>query len=117
MFLFNVLIIMLTLSVAMYFKREIFVLVFMSVVWLLFGIVNFVILHFRVTPFSAVDFTLISSAISVSGHYLTAFNVVMIFFAIALSGGFPGCTVPARRPAFRRTRQRRHICFLRSWCL
>lgn len=73
LFLFNVLIIMLTLSVAMYFKREIFVLVFMSVVWLLFGIVNFVILHFRVTPFSAVDFTLISSAISVSGHYLTAF--------------------------------------------
>ena len=66
LFLFNVLIIMLTLSVAMYFKREIFVLVFMSVVWLLFGIVNFVILHFRVTPFSAVDFTLISSAISVS---------------------------------------------------
>ena len=84
LFLFNVLIIMLTLSVAMYFKREIFVLVFMSVVWLLFGIVNFVILHFRVTPFSAVDFTLISSAISVSGHYLTAFNVVMIFFASAL---------------------------------
>ena len=56
----------------------------MSVVWLLFGVINFVILHFRVTPFSAVDFTLISSAISVSGHYLTAFNVMMIFFAIAI---------------------------------
>lgn len=75
---------MLTLSVAMYFKREIFVLTLMSVVWLLFGVINFVILHFRVTPFSAVDFTLISSAISVSGHYLTAFNVMMIFFAIAI---------------------------------
>lgn len=84
LFMFNVLIIMLTLSVAMYFKREIFVLTLMSVVWLLFGVINFVILHFRVTPFSAVDFTLISSAISVSGHYLTAFNVVMIFFAIAI---------------------------------
>lgn len=84
LFIFNVLIIMLTLSVAMYFKREIFVLTLMSVVWLLFGVINFVILHFRVTPFSAVDFTLFSSAISVSGHYLTAFNVVMIFFAIAI---------------------------------
>ena len=84
LFMFNVLIIMLTLSVAMYFKREIFVLTLMSVVWLLFGVINFVILHFRVTPFSAVDFTLISSAISVSGHYLTAFNVMMIFFAIAI---------------------------------
>ena len=84
LFMFNVLIIMLTLSVAMYFKREIFVLTLMSVVWLVFGVINFVILHFRVTPFSAVDFTLISSAISVSGHYLTAFNVMMIFFAIAI---------------------------------
>lgn len=84
LFVFNVLIIMLTLSLSMYFKREIFVLTLLSVVWLLFGVVNFVILHFRVTPFSAVDFTLISSAISVSGHYLTAFNVVMIFFAIAI---------------------------------
>ena len=84
LFMFNVLIIMLTLSVAMYFKREIFVLTLMSVVWLLFGVINFVILHFRVTPFSAVDFTLISSAISVSGHYLTAFNVMVIFFAIAI---------------------------------
>ncbi len=84
LFVFNVLIIMLTLSLSMYFKREIFVLTLLSVVWLLFGVVNFVILHFRVTPFSAVDFTLISSAISVSGHYLTAFNVVMIFFAIVI---------------------------------
>lgn len=84
LFVFNVLIIMLTLSLSMYFKREIFVLTLLSVVWLLFGVVNFVILHFRVTPFSAVDFTLISSAISVSGHYLTAFNVMMIFFAIAI---------------------------------
>lgn len=84
LFIFNVLIIMLTLSVAMYFRREIFVVALISIVWLLFGTVNYVILHFRVTPFSAVDFTLISSAISVSGHYLTAFNVVMIFFAIAI---------------------------------
>ncbi len=51
LFLFNVLIIMLTLSVAMFFQREVFVLSLISLVWLLFGIVNFVILHFRVTPF------------------------------------------------------------------
>ena len=84
LFLFNVLIIMLTLSVAMFFKREIFVLSLISMVWLVFGIVNFVILHFRVTPFSAVDFTLISSAISVSGHYLTVLNVAMVFMAAAI---------------------------------
>lgn len=81
LFLFNVLIIMLTLSVAMFFKREIFVLSLVSMIWLLFGIANFAILHFRVTPFSAVDFTLIGSAISVSGHYLSVLNIAMIIVA------------------------------------
>lgn len=56
LFSFNALIIMLTLSVALFFKREIFVFITVAVVWLCFGVANFVILHFRVTPFSAVDF-------------------------------------------------------------
>ncbi|MCH5268001.1 MAG: LTA synthase family protein [Lachnospiraceae bacterium] len=81
LFLFNTLIIMLTLSIAMFFKREIFALVTIATVWVLFGVVNFVILHFRVTPFSAVDFTLIKSAISVSGHYLNLFTIAMVIFA------------------------------------
>mgnify|MGYP004465107077 CR=1 FL=1 len=84
LFLFNVLIIILTLSIALFFKREIFVLSLISIIWLLFSVVNFVILHFRVTPFSAVDFTLISSAISVSGHYLTALNIAMILLAVVI---------------------------------
>lgn len=82
LFTFNTLIIMLTLSIAMFFKREVFALTTISVVWVIFGIVNFVILHFRVTPFSAVDFTLIKSAISVSSHYLNLFTIAMIIVAI-----------------------------------
>lgn len=82
LFAFNTLIIMLTLSIAMFFKREVFALTTISVVWVIFGIVNFVILHFRVTPFSAVDFTLIKSAISVSSHYLNLFTIAMIIVAI-----------------------------------
>ena len=81
-FAFYKLIIMLTLSIAMFFKREVFALTTISVVWVIFGIVNFVILHFRVTPFSAVDFTLIKSAISVSSHYLNLFTIAMIIVAI-----------------------------------
>ena len=81
LFIFNTLIIMLTVSIALFFKREIFVFTTISVVWLIFGIVNFVILQFRVTPFSAVDITLLESAISVSGHYLNVLNIAMIFFA------------------------------------
>lgn len=84
LFLFNTLIIMLTVSVALFFKREIFVFTLISAIWLIFGIVNFVILGFRVTPFSAVDITLLESAISVSGHYLNARNIVMIVLAVFL---------------------------------
>lgn len=91
LFVFNTLIIMLTLSIAMFFKREIFVLVAVSVVWLVFGVANFVILHFRVTPFSAVDFTLITSAIKVSSHYFNIFNIAMMVVAVVvLLGGLIG---------------------------
>ena len=82
---------MLTLSIAMFFKREIFVLSTVSMVWLVFGIVNFVILQFRVTPFSAVDFTLITSAIKVSSHYFNIFTIAMMIVAvIVLFGGMIG---------------------------
>ncbi len=84
LFVFNSLIIMLTLSIALFFKREIFVYCVVCAVWLIFGIVNFVILSFRVTPFSAVDITMLESAISVSGHYLTFLNFAMIGLAAVL---------------------------------
>ncbi|MDE6851195.1 MAG: LTA synthase family protein [Lachnospiraceae bacterium] len=90
-FIFNTLIIMLTLSIAMFFKREIFVLSAVSMVWLVFGVANFVILQFRVTPFSAVDFTLITSAIKVSSHYFNIFTIAMMIVAvIVLFGGMVG---------------------------
>lgn len=84
LFSFNTLIIMLTLSVALFFKREIFVFILIAIVWLCFGIANFVILHFRVTPFSAVDFTMIKTALSVSGHYLTVLNVAVMCMAVVV---------------------------------
>lgn len=84
LFAFNTLIILLTLSVATLFKREVFVASLVSMVWAVFGIANFVILQFRVTPFSAVDFGLIKTAISVSGHYLSVLNIAMIIVAFCL---------------------------------
>lgn len=84
LFLFNTLIIMLTLSIAMFFKREIFVLSLVSSVWVVFGVANFVILQFRVTPFSAVDFMLITSAIKVSSHYFSFFSVAMMVVALVV---------------------------------
>jgi hypothetical protein len=55
MFLYNALIIMFTLTVVLVFKRRIFSLTIVSLLWLTCGIINCVVLGFRITPFSAVD--------------------------------------------------------------
>lgn len=88
LFIFNTLIIMLTLSVAMFFKRQWFMIATVTVIWLTFGITDFVILQFRRTPFSAVDFLLIKHAIRVSGHYLNLGSIIlMAICAIAAIAG------------------------------
>lgn len=108
LFSFNTLIIMLTLSVALFFKREIFVFISVAVVWLCFGIANFVILHFRVTPFSAVDFTMIKTAISVSGHYLTVLNVSMMCVAVCVLA-FAMVSLYRRAPKHHKRNHRRMV--------
>ena len=107
LFCFNTLIILLTLSFALFFKREIFVFVSVSAVWLLFGIANFIILHFRVTPFSAVDFTLIKSAISVSGHYFSMLNIAMVVVALFLIAFCLACLY--RKAPYHRHRNGKNI--------
>lgn len=107
LFCFNVLIILLTLSFALFFKREIFAFVSVSSVWLLFGVVNFIILHFRVTPFSAVDFMLIKSAISVSGHYLGTLNIAMVIVALCLVVFLMACLY--KKAPYHRYRNHRRI--------
>lgn len=107
LFCFNTLIILLTLSFALFFKREIFVFVSVSAVWLLFGIANYIILHFRVTPFSAVDFTLIKSAISVSGHYFSMLNIAMVVVALFLVTFCLACLY--RKAPYHRHRNGRNI--------
>lgn len=109
LFCFNVLIILLTLSFALFFKREIFAFVSVSAVWLLFGIVNYIILHFRVTPFSAVDFMLIKSAISVSGHYFSTFNIAVLIVALCLIVFLMACLY--KKAPYHRYRNHKRIIF------
>ncbi len=84
LFAFSTLIIMFTFSLSLFFRRQYFILSSISIVWLIFGVANFIILHFRVTPFSAVDFTLITSAIAVAGHYFSVFNIIMLLLAVIM---------------------------------
>jgi phosphoglycerol transferase MdoB-like AlkP superfamily enzyme len=78
MFLFNILIVLLTLTVTMLFSRRTFFLIVISVAWLSLGIINYIILCFRSTPFTAMDFYLIKSAIGLIPYYLNTFQLILI---------------------------------------
>lgn len=81
-FLVNTLIILLTLSVTFLVRRRLFWVGVISVVWITFGIANFVLLCNRVTPFSAVDLKLIDSAIAVMDKYLSNVQFTIAIFAV-----------------------------------
>ncbi len=84
MFFYNALIIMLTLSLALLFKRRYFILSLISIIWLGFGIANFVLLGFRTTPFSAIDLTLIPYALSIIDVYLSKAEIITLTVILVL---------------------------------
>lgn len=82
-FLFNTLLIATTLSLSFLFRKRKFARFVISALWLTVGVADFVMLQFRTTPFTAVDLLLLDSAFSIMTHYLTVFQIVLIFIAIA----------------------------------
>ncbi len=84
-FLYNSMIIALTLSISQLFKRKTFVMTLVSVLWLALGITNFYLLGLRTTPLSATDFFLIRSVYLIISVYLTPVQVIMIVAAIILA--------------------------------
>lgn len=81
-FLYNVLIIAATASVCLLFKRRIFVLSVVLLLWAAIGVVDMVLLSFRTTPFTAVDLALIKDALAIANRYLSWFGVVLIVLGV-----------------------------------
>ncbi|MBQ4066641.1 MAG: sulfatase-like hydrolase/transferase [Clostridia bacterium] len=52
---------------------------------LVFGIINFVLLFTRITPFEAVDFSIIRTGISIVNVYLSTFELILCIVAILLA--------------------------------
>ncbi len=77
-FLYNMLIIAITLTPALFFARRYFAYLIISLLWVIVGITDFILLQFRTTPFTFVDITMIKSAINIWDHYLTAWQLAMI---------------------------------------
>jgi len=82
-FLCNTLIILLTLTVSLFFKRRVFVMAAVSALWTLLGIANAVILIFRTTPLNPVDFQIMQTAVQVVNYYLDAIHFVLIGLLLA----------------------------------
>lgn len=84
-FLYNVLIVMVVLSFALLFKKRYFVMTLLSALWVTFGVANFIILSYRVTPFSAVELRLIDAALGVMKSYVTGVVFVVVISVLVLA--------------------------------
>ncbi len=78
MYLWNALIILLTLTISHFFKHRVFFLSVISTLWILLGLANCIILNFRTTPLAAVDFQIVETAFKVVKYYLHWYDFVLI---------------------------------------
>lgn len=81
-FICDMLIIMLTMSVVFLVRRRIFWLSLMSVIWILLGFFNYVLLSNRVTPFTAEDIKSLSDVSGVINKYFDHKQIVMAVIAL-----------------------------------
>ncbi|MBR3966206.1 MAG: LTA synthase family protein [Clostridia bacterium] len=85
LFFFNFSIIFFTLSISLFFKKRKVWLLFLSLLWIAFGITDFIMRCFRVTPFAATDLGLLESVWSVMLIYLEIWQMILIVAAILIA--------------------------------
>ncbi len=83
-FLTNMLIVSLLFVPALLFRRRAFFFNLAFILWMVVGVVDFIILHNRVTPFNANDFKMIDDALNVIVHYFKFYEVVGVIILAAL---------------------------------
>lgn len=77
-FIFNVLLVLLPLSVGLLFKKRLFFYSITATIWIVLGITSFILKFYRVTPFNASDFRVISSTSKIINHYLNTFQLLLV---------------------------------------
>lgn len=81
-FIVNALIVLMTLSITLLMRRRFFGLALISLIWIIFGISNCILMANRVTPFTAVDLMLIDSAFDVLDKYFDMWQIILIVVAL-----------------------------------
>jgi len=87
-FFYNSLLIAFTLSFALLVRKRVFAFTLLSLIWVIMGLTNSVLLVFRTTPFTAVDLQLIESALAIVKMYFTFLQLVLlgVFLLATLAG-------------------------------
>lgn len=83
--IYNCIIILFTLSVALYFSKRYSLVCMVCFLWAILGIVNSVLMSIRGTPLSAVDFTVLKSAYKLVTLYISAPLLIVIILAVILA--------------------------------
>lgn len=83
-FCFDVFIIFLIWSFAVFFKRRIFYYLAVTTIWGAIGITNGVILGYRNTPFTFVDIQLAKAALAVMNNYMSQLKIIQTFGIIGI---------------------------------
>lgn len=83
-FFYNYLIILSTFSAALFFPKKGFALAVVSSVWLILSLINCIVLSFRITPFSAIDFSIAINMLGIIDIYLNLFQLSLIILGSIL---------------------------------
>ncbi len=83
LFAYNTLIVIVTLALALLFKKKDFVYFAVSAVWLVLGVANCVLLGFRTTPLNAMDFRTLKNVISIFTVYFSAKQIAFMGIGLA----------------------------------
>ena len=80
--IYNAFIIVATASLSLLFRRRIFALSMILLLWIAVGVTDMVLLSFRTTPFTAVDLMLIADAFKIAHRYFSWWGVVLLIIAV-----------------------------------
>ena len=101
-FFYNFLIVLTTLVFSELFKRRRAVLISVSILWLVLGLVQFLVVKYRTQPFCSVDILMLKDAFSLITVYFSWPQIILMF-----GGGFAVVFLVVM--LFARMRRRRHF--------
>ena len=83
-FFYNFLIILTTISLSLFCPKKGFATTVIIAGWLILSLVNCIVLSFRITPFSAIDFSIAINMLGIIDIYLNLFQLSLIIIGIAM---------------------------------